>query len=100
MQGEQKGNHELATEEDLSPGSFMQGILRELYFAFRRKNRQKKNIKKATTAQKQTVKIIIYVIYFTPLSLFEYRQCTKLFLSISIFSQMNLLISICPPAET
>ena len=43
VQGEQKGNHELATEEDLSPGSFMQGILRELYFAFRRKNRQKKH---------------------------------------------------------
>ena len=29
VQGEQKGNHELATEEDLSPGIFLQGILRE-----------------------------------------------------------------------
>ena len=41
VQGEQKGNHELATEEDLSPGSFMQGILREFCFAFRLKNRKK-----------------------------------------------------------
>ena len=36
VQGEQKGNHELATEEDLSPGSFMQGILREFCFVFRK----------------------------------------------------------------
>ena len=44
VQGEQKGNHELATEEDLSPGSFMQGILQKVCFAFRLKYR-KKNIK-------------------------------------------------------
>ena len=42
VQGEQKGNHELATEEDLSPGSFMQGILQEFCFAFRLKNRKTK----------------------------------------------------------
>ena len=35
VQGEQKGNHELATEEDLSPGSFLQGILREFSTGFK-----------------------------------------------------------------
>ena len=42
VQGEQKGNHELATEEDLSPGSFMQGILQKVCFAFRLQNGKRK----------------------------------------------------------
>ena len=49
VQGEQKGNHELATEEDLSPGNFMQGIPQEFCFASRK---EKENIKKGTQKAK------------------------------------------------